>query len=331
MLLVACTRNRPEPSPTATLAVLTAPVVATKSGAEPPVITVTDTLSTNAPAPGADAAGTGTPAADATQAANANGTPAPASFDYIVKAGETLGEIAARYNVDVDTVRRLNYLVDDKIFSGQILHIPGTNTASAQAKTTPGAETTDNNGTPTAAAYRYTVQAGDTLGAIAQRFGTTTSKIIVANNLVDPDHLFVGAKLIIPDYKAETSDAGQSDENTGDATPEAAQQGVEHIVQPGEGLSQIAEKYGVDEAAIAAANGIANRNVLRVGQKLIIPGVTAKDVAKARGNIHVVQSGESLAGIAAQYGISTNELAKMNNLVNPDAIKVGQELIVPEK
>jgi LysM repeat protein len=99
-------------------------------------------------------------------------------------------------------------------------------------------------------------------------------------------------------------------------------------VQPGETLYGIAQKYGVDANAIAEANNVANRNQLRVGQKMIIPGITARDAA-ALGRVHVVQSGESLTAIAQQYGVSAEEITTFNNISNPDAIYVGQELIIP--
>lgn len=330
LLLVACTRNRAAAEPTATLSLPTAPVVATKSGTDPGVTMMTDTVSAATPPSAAAAAETATPVGS--QTPDAASTSTPATFDYIVKVGETLGAISAKYGVDVDTLRRLNYLVDDNIFSGQILHIPGRDGAGnpASTATTPaGSETNTADGT--AAAYRYTVQAGDSLGAIAQRFGISTVKIIAANNLLDPDHLLVGAKLLIPDYQPDASTtpaAGTDDSGTAAGTEG---QGVEHIVQPGEGLSQIAAKYGVDEATIAAANGITNRNLLRAGQKLTIPGISPKQAAKARGQIHIVQSGESLANIAAQLGVTVDELAKLNNITDPDTIQVGQELIIPEQ
>jgi murein DD-endopeptidase MepM/ murein hydrolase activator NlpD len=56
---------------------------------------------------------------------------------------------------------------------------------------------------------------------------------------------------------------------------------VEHIVKPGEGLSQIAKKYGVPMREIAALNNIANPTSLRAGQKIIIPGVKTPAPAPA--------------------------------------------------
>jgi LysM repeat protein len=78
-----------------------------------------------------------------------------------------------------------------------------------------------------------------------------------------------------------------------------------------------------------AANNLTDQDILRIGQKLIIPGVTKRDVAAAQGNVHVVQSGESLLSIALLYGVTVEELQEANDLDNPDSIFVGQELIIP--
>lgn len=48
------------------------------------------------------------------------------------------------------------------------------------------------------AGIRYTVQPGDTLYSIAQRFGVTVDTIAQANELSDPDYIFVGQVLVIP-------------------------------------------------------------------------------------------------------------------------------------
>ena len=71
------------------------------------------------------------------------------------------------------------------------------------------------------------------------------------------------------------------------------------------------------------------RNLLRAGQELVIPGVTQQEAIAARGVIHVVGSGEGLLAIAAQYGVTTEELVEVNNLTSADEIYVGQELVIP--
>jgi LysM repeat protein len=104
-----------------------------------------------------------------------------------------------------------------------------------------------------------------------------------------------------------------------------------HVVQPGEGLFEIAALYGVNASAIAQANGVNNPNLLRAGQKLIIPGITQSEARRARSTIHVVQSGETLISIAQRYGVSAEAIAAENELANPNALRVGQELMIPNQ
>jgi LysM repeat protein len=68
---------------------------------------------------------------------------------------------------------------------------------------------------------------------------------------------------------------------------------------------------------------------LRIGQELIIPGVTTRDIAITRGSTHTVQPGESLLSIALLYGVTVEELQAANELDNPDSIFIGQELLIP--
>ena len=102
-----------------------------------------------------------------------------------------------------------------------------------------------------------------------------------------------------------------------------------HVVQPGESLGQIAAEYGIDSVTLADANNITNGNLIRVGQQLVIPGVTERQALEARGERHIVQSGESLSMIAAQYGVNVEAIMAANALDDPNTIVVGQELLIP--
>lgn len=309
-LLVACSRDR---TPTTT-AVSTEPtlVVVTNTvssvNAEPLVTINAPTQTTGVETP--------TPAVTLT----------PSTIDYYVKEGDTLSSVAVDFGVDTETVRRLNYLLDDNIFVGQILQMPYSEGMTAEGVPT-----------PTPAPYRYQVVAGDSLTSIALQFNVSTVAIMEANNMSDANSLFVGQALAIPGY-VETvgADAATTGANTPpvgqpDGQPNASSgEGVTHVVQPGETLLGIAQTYGIDPNVLAQGNNISNRNQLRVGQQLVIPGISPRDAAAARGAIHVIQSGESLSSIAAQYGVTAQAIIELNGITNPDAIYVGQQLIIPE-
>lgn len=98
----------------------------------------------------------------------------------------------------------------------------------------------------------YTVQLDDTLSAIAERYETTVQALVQANGIQNPDLIYPGQRLTIPS-----------------ALP--TQQRVYHTVQSGETLYRIALRYGTTVQALAAANNLANPNLIYVGQKLLIP------------------------------------------------------------
>jgi LysM repeat protein len=311
VVLSGCTRNRPTPEPTATSTLPAEPVSAPASGSDPAVEQATE-----APT-------------EATPGASETPSPEPTTetFTYRVTQGDTLFSIATKFETDVDTVRKLNFLIDDNIIVGQILQVP-----YKPGMTEAGAPT------PTPEPFRYTVATGDTLSSIAQKFGVTTVSIIEANGLLDPNAVQVGQEILIPGYQPPAA-AGNTGAPAAAATPgatagtgsTAAPSGVIHVVQPGEGLIEIAEAYGVDEAAIAQANNITNRNLVRIGQELIIPGITPLEAARIQGTLHVVEAGESLLNIARRYGVTVDAILELNSISDPNSIYVGQELVIPKR
>ena len=325
LLLVACTRDRetPTPTPEATPAATQA---SGQAGSQTGAVTTTVRSSDE---PVVESTG-GTPTPKATDEATPTpeATAAADTFDYTVKPGETLASIADKFQTEVQTLRELNFLLDDNIFAGQVLSVPYVEGMTAEGAPTPS---------PTP--FTYVVEVGDTLSSIAARYNVKPGTLIEVNNILDPNNLTVGTPLLIPGYVSpagETSDstAGTSDGTeagaTG-ATPGGAAAGDEvvHVVQPGESLGQIAAEYGVDPVALADANNITNGNLIRVGQRLVIPGITARAALEARGERHIVQSGESLSMIAAQYGVSIEAIMAANSLDDPNTIVVGQELLIP--
>ena len=98
-----------------------------------------------------------------------------------------------------------------------------------------------------------------------------------------------------------------------------------HVVQRGEGLSDIALKYNLSAAQIIEANGITDTSSIAVGQRLLIP---RQITARRQRLTHTVVTGETLSSIAQVYGKTLEELTALNNLVNSHQIFVGQELVI---
>lgn len=127
---------------------------------------------------------------------------------------------------------------------------------------------------------------------------------------------------------AETEVAEETaPEETAAATP------TSHVVQPGENLYRIGLQYGVSWVTLAQANGITNPNRITVGQELQIPGAqpptSTPTPSPTTELIYTVRPGDNLFKIGLTYGVTWDQIAEANGLVNPNQIYVGQELKIP--
>ncbi len=107
-----------------------------------------------------------------------------------------------------------------------------------------------------------------------------------------------------------------------------------HIVRPHETLYSISRLYGVSVWALAAANHLANPNIIYVGQRLYIPGrgvpvPPAPPYPPTCGRYHIVRYGQTLYGIGRLYGVSAWSIASANGLYNINLIYSGQRLLIP--
>ena len=99
-----------------------------------------------------------------------------------------------------------------------------------------------------------------------------------------------------------------------------------HTVRPGDTLRGIADAHGTSVSALVEANGLADPDLIRIGQVLEVPGAAA---AKATTSSYTVRSGDTLGTIASSHGTTIAALVRANRLSNPNLIRIGQELQVP--
>ena len=103
-----------------------------------------------------------------------------------------------------------------------------------------------------------------------------------------------------------------------------------HIVKIGDTISNISENYSINKDLIIKFNNLKDENYIFVGQNLIIPNSAENFEKKSDliNNYHFVQIGENLTDISNKYDLKMIDLIEINNLNNPDSIKVGQKLLL---
>jgi LysM repeat protein len=150
------------------------------------------------------------PTAGPSSTPRASASPAPSGGGiYTVKAGDTLGAIAARFGTTSTALAKLNGITNPSLIRvGQVLKLSSGGApapSAAPAPTPTPAPSVRPSPTPRASAAPapsggsiYTVKAGDTLGAIAARFGTTATALAKLNGIADPSYIRVGQVLRLP-------------------------------------------------------------------------------------------------------------------------------------
>jgi len=173
---------------------------------------------------------------------------------HTVQPGETLGSIARLYGVTIEQLAFANGIANPNlIFAGQVLRIPGT--------------------APAGGKISYTVQAGDTLFAIALRYGTTVDAIVQLNGLTNPDVLKIGQVLQIPSSAGQATAVPTTPAVTGAPTSmptPPSTQTITYTVKVGDTLGRIALSFGTTYQEIALLNNLSDPNLIFPGQTLII-------------------------------------------------------------
>ena len=168
----------------------------------------------------------------------------------------------------------------------------------------------------------YVVQSGDSLYSIANEYDVSVQDIIDWNDL-DNDFLQIGQELIVVDP------GNGEDPEEPDPDLEEPEDNI-YIVQSGDYLYRIANDFGITVDYLIDWNNLES-NSLFVGQELIVvdpdDGSEEPDPGDPEDIIYVVEAGDYLYRIAAEFGITVQDIIDRNNLES-DALQVGDELII---
>ena len=232
--------------------------------------------------------------------------PEPEYTVYIVQRGDYLAKISKKYNVTINSIKRLNNLKDDNIRIGQKLKLPGKLEIGEQ-KVPEGAFAKDPKATAkkpyaayTGATKEYVVKSGDTLGAIAYGNGINIRQLKELNGLTS-DSLKIGQKLKIP---------------------------AEKVVTPKKVETKPVEKKAAEPEVKAPAE-VPAETVAPVEPTVEAPVQAPVVEDSAPVPTYTVQEGDDLTDVSIRFGVSAAAVRELNNLGENDKLVAGQILKLP--
>jgi len=211
---------------------------------------------------------------------------------------------------------------------------------------------------PVASSGSYVVQKGDVLSKIASKFGTSSATLVQMNNLSNPDVLYVGQELRVPN-------GGGSNYVAPKLSFSSVKKGGTYTIQKGDTLSGIAVAAGVSLNDLRSLNNIQNDRIMAgetldipVGGKVptktqkskpkkkkaapepmieapvMAPLAPAAPVDAVSVSVDMIEEkmlypGETLDDVARQYGVSKAEIMRLNNISDETAVRTGMTLRIP--
>ena len=244
---------------------------------------------------------------------------------YTVQQGDTLTQIAKKFNTTVSNLKQWNGLKSDRINVKQTLSI--SKPASVEIKSTEQTST-------------YTVVPGDTLMKIANKYEISLAELMTWNQL--KSSLIRSGQVL----KVSESDSVEPKPVVASSTPIASTQQDQkntsvYSIKRGDTLSKIAAQFGTTVSQLKALNNLSS-DMIYAGSTLKVSGQPVKQsetkietetvakaptTANASTTEYVIKSGDTLGKIAAQFSISVQSIKSLNGL-SSDLIFAGQKLKV---
>jgi peptidoglycan endopeptidase LytE len=241
---------------------------------------------------------------------------------YTIKKGDTLSEIAYKYGLKVPEIMALNCMTNpNKLKVGQKVMLPGKVDFDSPKHHVTKKPKVERPAEPVEGAAEYTVKSGDSLSAIAAAHGTTVADIKKANSLTS-NGLKIGQKLMIPGGAKEGKEGGKEEEKADVQKPAEQQPVSAPVAVPPADMAPSAPAVPAAPAVGDSAAPVAAPAVPAAPVQAPAPG---KAPATQK---YTVEPNDDLVKVSKMWGVSVEELKKVNGLTDT-TLKPGQVLNIP--
>ena len=249
---------------------------------------------------------------------------------YKIRRGDNLSVIAKRFGVAIHQLRDWNDLIGNRIRAGRYLIVRDPSAKTPTSAGTRSARSRTTAAAPLPPGGRYRIRQGDTLSAIADRFGVSVADLRNWNDMRG-SRIRAGKDLIVgfPRSGAARQKAQAPSEAPKVRTQAAAKPAAgngQYRIRRGDTLEVIARRFGVTVQQLKQWNGLRSSRI-RAGKYLTVrPGAPAA-ASVDNATRYKIRPGDTLAVIARRFGVTIAELKAWNGL-RTSRIRAGKYLTI---
>lgn len=225
---------------------------------------------------------------------------------YEIQPGDSLYGISKRFNTSIGILQGLNGLGDSSaIVAGQSILVPAAGESSQEVEIVEADDSTGLVPSPDDSMTTiHVVQRGDTLFELARMYNTSVAQLRSLNNLESSSAITIGSSLVVPKIDETILER--------------------YIVQAGDSLYSIAQRYGVDWPVLQTLNRLVDARDIRVGQAILVPNLEGVTLV-----LHVIGRGDTLEALAEQYETTVQRIQALNGIADPSLIVLGKAILAP--
>jgi len=191
----------------------------------------------------------------------------------------------------------------------------------------------------------YTIARGDTISAVAGRYGLDTFAVLKLNKLQANTIIYPGQKIKLTGSASTPAAAPATSSSVNSASVKTASGGGGvYVVKAGDTLGAIAARHGIGLSEVFKLNGLTMSSIIYPGQKVKVGGASSTPAPSApaatatapatpststKSGSYTIKAGDTLSGIAARNGVRLSDVLSANRLTMSSIIYPGQKLVIP--
>lgn len=223
---------------------------------------------------------------DSNKAGDKSNDQAAAKTDeYTIQRGDTLAKVAARYNLSVSSLAKLNEIpANTALHKGDTLNVPAEDKPTKKLSVKADKQAADSDSVAKANTTDYKVKSGETLARIAERHNLTVAALADLNGIPAHTRIQTGDTISVPaDEKVSKKTSAKAEKQSANSDVAEKQNTTDYKVKSGETLARIAARHGLTVVALADLNSIPSNTKVQAGDTISVPEAEKQTKKKGHG------------------------------------------------